>query len=160
MEATERRRVAHLEPGEGESLWVLGDLNTFKARDAGYTLLESTTPPGGGMPPHAHHTQDEAIYVLEGEYAFVGGDEELRLGPGSFVSIPRGTVHAFKVTGSGPGRCLAILTPPGPLERFFEEVGVPVTNGEAFTPPDGPPDMQKVLASARRNGIEALIKPV
>jgi uncharacterized cupin superfamily protein len=56
---------------------VLGELITFKARHAAYTPLESTALPGGsGLPPHVHHDQDEAIYVLEGEYALmVGGDE-------------------------------------------------------------------------------------
>jgi quercetin dioxygenase-like cupin family protein len=147
------RRVAHLAPGEGQALRVLGELNTFKARDAAYTLLESTALPGGsGLPPHVHHDQDEAIYVLEGEYALlVSGGEGLRLAPGSFAIVPRGTVHALEVTGSNPGRCLVILTPPGSLERFFEEVGVRAGN-EA-------PDAQEVLASARRHGISLLTRP-
>ncbi|HET7480032.1 MAG TPA: cupin domain-containing protein, partial [Rubrobacteraceae bacterium] len=133
-----------------------GELNTFKVRHAGFAILESTTPPGGGMPPHVHHSQEETVYVLEGEYVFFSGEEELVVGPGSLVSISRGTTHAFKVTGQEPGRCLMILTPPGPLERFFEEVGVPVGNGAS----SGSPEMEEVLASARRNGIELLITPV
>lgn len=118
-----KRRVTHLAAGKGQTLRVLGELNTFKACDAAYTLLESTALPGGsGLPPH---DQDEAIYVLEGEYAlFVSGDEESRRARGSFATVPRGTVHALEVTGSNPGRCLVILTPPVSLERFFEEVGV------------------------------------
>jgi uncharacterized cupin superfamily protein len=152
-----KRRVAHLASGEGQTLRVLGELNTFKARDAAYTLLESTALPGGsGLPPHVHHDQDEAIYVLEGEYTLlVSGDEELRLARGSFATVPRGTVHALEVTGSNPGRCLVILTPPGELERFFEEVGVRARNEVPATP-----DAQEVFASARRHGISLLRTPV
>lgn len=141
---------------EGEAaLWVLGEINTIRARAEAYTLLESTAPPGGGLPPHVHHDQDEAIYVLEGEYTLVSGDEESRLGPGSFASVPRGTLHALKVTGNEPGRMLAILSPPGSLERFFEEVGVRAGNGAP-----APPDEEEVLASARRHGISLLTRPV
>jgi len=152
-----KRRVTHLAPGEGQTLRVLGELNTFKARDAAYTLLESTALPGGsGLPPHVHHDQDEAIYVLEGEYAlFVSGEEEARLARGSFATVPRGTLHALEVTGSNPGRCLVILTPSGPLERFFEEVGV-----RAGYEAPAPPGAQEVLASARRHGISLLRTPV
>ena len=123
-------RVARPARDEGETtLWVLGELNIIRARGETYTLLESATPPGGGLPPHVHYAQDEAIYILEGEYSLVSGDEESRLGPGSFASLSKGTVHALKkVAGDGPGRSLALLTPPGALERFFEEVGVPVAN--------------------------------
>lgn len=152
-----KRCVAHLASGEGQTLRVLGELNTFKARDAAYTLLESTALPGAsGLPPHVHHDQEEAIYVLEGEYAlFVSGDEELRLARGSFATIPKGTVHALEVTGSNPGRCLMIITPPGSLERFFEEVGVRAGNEAPI-----PPDAQEVFASARRHGISLLRTPV
>ncbi len=47
-EATERRRIWHLAPGEGETFRILGELNTFEERGEGYALLEVTTPPGGG----------------------------------------------------------------------------------------------------------------
>lgn len=95
-----------------------------------------------------------AIYVLEGRYALVvGGDQELSLSPGSFVNVPRGMVHALKATGRNPGRCLVILSPPGPLERFFEEVGVCAGDGAG-------PDTQAVLTSARRHGISLLTEPV
>ena len=125
---TERREpVAHLSPGEGEILRLFdGATYAFRSRGGGYTLVESTAPPGGGMPPHTHHTQDEVIYVLEGEFSFASRAGALTLGPGCVVSVPKGTVHALKVSGGEPGRCLLLLAPPGPLERFLEEVGAPL----------------------------------
>ena len=42
-------RAKHLPPGEGDSLWVAGDLLTFKVvgedTDGAFTLLEEVTPP-------------------------------------------------------------------------------------------------------------------
>jgi len=163
---TERREpVAHPSPGEGENLRLFdGATYAFRSRGGGYTLVESTAPPGGGMPPHIYHTQDEVIYVLEGEFSFASGAGALTLGPGSVVSVPKGTAHVLKVSGREPGRCLLLLAPPGPLERFLEEVGAPVTDGAPFAGNDSHPrmetDAEKVLQSARRNGIELLITPV
>jgi hypothetical protein len=57
-------------------------------------------------------------------------------------------VHAFTNTGTGIGKILFIEAPAGPLERFLEEVGEPV--GDTSSPPQGPPDMDKLRASAQR----------
>ncbi len=130
---------------EGEAaLWVLGEINTVRARADAFTLTESATPPGGGLPPHVHHAQDEGIYVLEGEYTLVFEGQRSSMSPGSFVSVPRGTVHSLKVAGDMPGRSLAILTPPGALELFFEEVGVPVAGRTIPAPPEDAPEMEGV----------------
>ena len=68
----------HLLPGEGKSVWLVGDLVTVKleGEDTGgaHSLVEETTPPEGGPPPHIHHNADETIYVLEGELEFMVGN--------------------------------------------------------------------------------------
>ncbi len=55
-------------PGEGKKLWVADELMTFKAsgEDTGgaYSLTDSMVPPQGGPPPHIHHREDEAFWVL------------------------------------------------------------------------------------------------
>jgi hypothetical protein len=47
--------VKHVPPGEGRSLWVLGELVTYKIPSeqtgGAYSLFEVTTQPGGGVPP-------------------------------------------------------------------------------------------------------------
>jgi hypothetical protein len=47
------------------------------------------------------------------------GDRSVRR-QGTFVFIPRGTVHAAKVIGTKPGKVLTAYVPGG-LERSFEE---------------------------------------
>ena len=58
--------------------------------------------------------------VLEGEFLFLLGERLVGAPPGTFVFVPRGTVHAAKVVGTEPGRVLAAYVPGG-LERSFEE---------------------------------------
>lgn len=152
-------QVAYVPAGQGPALRVLSQLIVSKRRAEAspYTLLESIDQPHSGPPPHIHHIQDEAFYVLEGRYEFLCGEERITADPGSFVHIPRGTVHTLQNIGDGPARALVLLTPPGPLERFFEEVGEQVTGSTAPAAPAAPPDIDKLVASARRNQMEILL---
>jgi quercetin dioxygenase-like cupin family protein len=134
----------------------LGSLVTFKVRAPEYTVLEVATAPEKSPPPFVHHSQDALAFVLEGEYE-IGGE---RLSAGSRIFIPRGRVHGMSVVGGEAGRRLVILTPSGPAERFFEEVGVPCVDGKPLVPPEGMPKMEQVSAIARRYGIEFLVTPV
>ena len=67
-------------------------------------FLEATSAPGTGPPRHIHHSCDELFYVLEGEFLFLVGERQVSALPGTFVFIPRGTVHAAKVIGVSPAR--------------------------------------------------------
>jgi mannose-6-phosphate isomerase-like protein (cupin superfamily) len=83
-------------------------------------FLEATSSPGTGPPRHIHRSCDELFYVLEGEFLFLIGERQVNALPGTFVFIPRGTVHAAKVVGAEPGKVLVGYVPGG-LERSFEE---------------------------------------
>jgi mannose-6-phosphate isomerase-like protein (cupin superfamily) len=95
-------------PGEGRSVWLVGDLITVKVSSeetgGAYSLLEETTPPEGGPPPHLHANEDETLYVLEGEVDFLVGDQITRAGAGSSAYLPRGVLHTFKNVGRRPAR--------------------------------------------------------
>ncbi len=123
-----RRPVTHLSPGEeGQTLRLFdGATYAFRSRGEGYALLESTAPPGGGMPPHTHHTQDEVIYVLEGEFSFASKDGALTLGPGCLVCVPRGTVHALKVSGESRAGACCYSPRPDPWSGSSRRSGRPL----------------------------------
>ena len=111
-----KKVIAHVPPDEGtRSLWVLGELLTYKipSQQTGgaYVLFEAATPPGAGPPPHVHHREDEAFYVLEGQYEFLNGRETLRAGAGSLLYVPKGVLHTHKNIGKGVGRMLLTQTP-------------------------------------------------
>ena len=112
-----------LGPGEGRPIPGT-DAMTLKAtsEETGGSIgfIEATSPPGYGPPRHIHHSHDELFYVLEGEFLFLVGERRVSAPPGTFVFIPRGTVHAAKGIGTEPGKVLAAYLPGG-LEHSFEE---------------------------------------
>ena len=115
-EAETRKAVAHVAPGESRrSLWVLSERIGYKIPShqtgGAYSLFEVTTQPGGGPPPHVNHREAESFYVLEGQFEFSSGDESLRVGAGSLLYVPKGTLHTHKNVGEDVGRMLSSQTP-------------------------------------------------
>jgi mannose-6-phosphate isomerase-like protein (cupin superfamily) len=159
MSATSEQSVTYVPAHAGETVWLLGAFVTFKTNGESDKLsfFEGIFPAGTGVPPNIHHQQEEAFYVLEGSFSYRIGDNTMTCGPGSFVFVPRGTLHAFQNTGADTGKVLLTNNLPGAHERFFRDVGVPVTNMASFTPPDGSPDMQKLVSSAERNDIHFVL---
>jgi quercetin dioxygenase-like cupin family protein len=152
--------VAHyVIPGEGtRSLWVLGELVTYKITryqtGGAYSLFEVTTQPGAGPPPHVQHREDEAFYVLEGEYQFLVEGRTIYAGAGSLIYIPKGNLHAHNNVGRGIGRMLVSQTPGGLHERFFEEIGEEMKDGSTAQASEDPPDMESIVKIAAEYGIE------
>jgi quercetin dioxygenase-like cupin family protein len=106
--------------------------------------------PGGGVPPlHVHHREDEAFYVLEGEYSVFVGDDVVNAVPGTWVWGPRDVPHGYQVL-SEHGRHLSLMLPGG-FEAFFEE-------GSAIATPEADPrdEMSKLAEVAARYGVELL----
>jgi mannose-6-phosphate isomerase-like protein (cupin superfamily) len=76
-------------------------------------------------PLHVHHGDDEAWYVLNGALRFRIGDEMFEAGPGSAVSAPKGSPHAYGNARRGqPARYLLVMTPTiRELVRALHEPG-------------------------------------
>lgn len=151
-----RQGISFVSPGEGRSLWVADELMTIKASAAdtggAYALTDSLVPPQGGPPPHMHHREDEAFWVLEGELEVVVGESTFRAGPGSFVHLPKGVLHSYRNTGDVPARFLTLIVPAG-LEAFFVEVGKPGTDLSS-PPPFEEEDIVRLLEVAPHYGVE------
>jgi quercetin dioxygenase-like cupin family protein len=150
--------TARVGPGEGQALWVLGELVTYKVTaeqtDGAYSLFEIASWPGGGPPPHVQRHEDECFYVLEGEYEFLDDGRTTRAGAGTLIYVPKGTLHTYKNVGDGVGRMLVSQTPGGLHERFFEELGEPAADKTVPPETQGPPDVARIVAVAARYGIE------
>ena len=65
--------------------------------------------------PHVHLRHAESVYVLEGELSVRSEAGEQRAGPGSWVQIPAGAVHAYEAV---PGRTLRHLELHAPSSGF------------------------------------------
>ena len=61
-------------------------------------------------PPHLHHEDDEAWYVLEGKLVVQVGGDEVEAPAGSGVFVPRGTIHTYWNPVPEPVRYLLIMT--------------------------------------------------
>lgn len=139
-----------LQPGEGRDIDLGGFLMTVKADSdttaGGFTLLEAAEPPHFGPPMHIHRDAAEAFYVLEGEYIIFIDEEETRCPAGSFVYIPPGAVHGFRVSDR-PSRKLNVYVPQA-MVGYFDELAHAVATGTA--------DDATLAAIAERHGMEVL----
>jgi len=139
----------YVAPGGGATFNVIGgDQITIKVgskeTEGAFTVIETTTPPHAGPPPHVHEREDESFYVLEGEFEFHVGRSSTRAQAGAFVMAPRGLPHRFQNVGETPGKLLIVCQPAG-FEKFVEEF--------ATLPTDQPPDMEKAVAIGKKYGI-------
>ena len=85
------------------------------------SAVEIRVAPGWLAPPHRHEREDELCLVLEGQVSWRVGDRELLADPGSMTFLPRGVPHAYWNAGSASAG-LALVSVPGGLERFFQEL--------------------------------------
>lgn len=85
------------------------------AEDSGglYTLLDLTLAPQAGTPPHISYREEKMLYVLEGEFAILLGNETVNVTKGAVISIPKDMPHSFANAGSEPARLLLALSPGG-----------------------------------------------
>lgn len=112
-----------------------------------FSLFEETTPAGEGPPLHVHQHEEEFFRVLAGRYRFRVGQDDLDLGPGDTLVVPRGTPHTFFNPGRTAGR-LAMGFVPGGAEGFFERVAA-----AGLTVPR---DMHEIADLAERHGLTFL----
>lgn len=148
---------------DGYAFYFLGTLMTLKAASAEtsglWSLIEQVLPPGFATPLHVHHAEDEAFYILEGEFTFFCGEQAMQAKPGSFVYLPKDIPHCFRVHGDTPARLLQITAPAG-IEQGFMEMGDPATS-LTLPPPHMPAgeEMAKMAAISAKYHVETLGPP-
>ena len=139
-----------LGPGEGRAIDLGPVAMTVKATaemtGGVVTVLEAQEPPGFGPPLHLHHDADEAFYVLEGEYVMFLEDREVVCPAGSFIFIPRGTRHGFKV-GAVASRKLNFFFPSAML-GYFDDLSAAIREGDV--------DERLLEDIARRHSMEVV----
>lgn len=153
----EESKITVVGASEGQSLSVVGDtyrlVMTGEQDGSTFAVIDMLIPPGGGPGPHSHAAFQESFYVMEGEVVVKTKEQASTARKGDFVRIPLGGVaHDFKNQTETTAHLLCILVPSG-LEKFFQEIGKPVTFGEFLPPPPmGPEDQKKIEAIAEKYG--------
>src|SRR4051812_38777648 len=142
-----------LAPGEGRTIDLGAFGMTVKAAwdetDGVFSLLEAEEPPGFGPPLHIHHDAAEAFYVLEGEYVMFLDDREVTCPAGSFIFIPAGMRHGFRV-GSVASRKLNLFFPAA-MVGYFDEFSAAIRDEDV--------DDAHLEDIARRHSME-IVGPV
>lgn len=132
MSDTQLRAIV-LRPGEGRPIdlgnFVMSLKATGEETGGAFSLLEAAEPAGFGPPMHIHHDCGEAFFVVDGLYRIFVEDDEFECPAGSFIFIPRGLRHGFRV-GPLPSRKLNLYTPAA-MVGYFDELSAAITSGEA-----------------------------
>jgi quercetin dioxygenase-like cupin family protein len=136
-------------PGGGPhgSLGAIGVVFEPWDRDTGgaLSIVEHPFPPGALVPPHRHTREDEYSIVTAGQIGFRSGDREVVLGPGGYITNPRGELHTMRNAGPEPAQMIEIISPAG-FEHFFRE--------PAGLSAAGPPQLPEVISLAGRYGLQ------
>ena len=157
------RNAILMQPGQGSSYWFDRDLYIFKAvgedTSQAYALCEViVAPQGGGTPPHRHSHESESFYVQKGELEFQLNEQTITATAGTFLYSPKGQLHRFTNTSSTPAKLLVWVTPAG-FEKFIAEVGKAADSPLSPPPSLSPADMEKILSTAPKYGIEIIPPP-
>ena len=141
-------------PGEAELRWM-GDTSTYFLatgdRTGGeFALVDERAKRGDRVPLHRHAADVESFYVVAGEVSFFLGDAPgVRAGAGSFVHVPAGAVHGFRVE-SETARYLILTTPRH--GEFYRAITLP--SGPGGGPPAESIEGSQIGKAAREYGIE------
>jgi quercetin dioxygenase-like cupin family protein len=121
--------VTVVQPGEGEYVALPGYGAVFKlsgmTNGGEVSIVEHPFEVGLMTAAHWHTREDEHSIVLAGQIGFRSDDSEVVLGPGGYITKPRGQMHAMWNAGDQPdqpGRIIEIITPGG-FENYFRELG-------------------------------------
>jgi quercetin dioxygenase-like cupin family protein len=149
MSGSEAPAITVVQPGGGPqgNLGTIGVVFKLWGRDTGGALgiVEHPFPVGALVPPHLHTREDEYSIVTEGQIGFRSGDHEVVLGPGGYITKPRGEMHTMWNAGPEPARMIEVISPSG-FEHFFRQM--------ADLTAAGPPQLPEVMALADRYGLQ------
>lgn len=152
------RKATTVDAGDGQSLSVVGDtyrlVITGEQTEGAYATIDMLIPPQGGPGPHAHADFQESFYVIEGEIVVKTETQTYTARKGAFVNIPTGgIVHDFKNETDTTAHLLCVVVPAG-MEKFFQEIGKPVSPGEflPLPPPMTPEEQKRMQEIAEKHG--------
>src|SRR6478752_2881610 len=138
-----------VQPGEGSSgtLGTIGVVFKLWGKDTGgaVSIVEHPFPVGALVPPHLHTREDEYSIVTEGDIGFRSGDREIVLGPGGYITKPRGEMHTMWNAGAVPARMIEVISPAG-FEHFFRELTELLAADS--------PDLTQIPRLAERYGLQ------
>lgn len=137
-----------IEPGHAELRWMGATSTYFLATGeltgGKFAVIDERSPRGVGAPLHSHAADDESFYVVEGEVSFFVGDAPpCRGGAGTFVHVPGGVVHGFRIESETARYLIFTTVRHG---EFYRAITLPSRQGKV--------DGESISRACREFGIE------
>jgi uncharacterized cupin superfamily protein len=112
-------------PGEGRSVQIGTSHCTFKVTGhdthGHFGIFEYVLEPeSGGSSYHIHKEMVEIFYVVDGEVELTLDQETITAQPGTFMTVPEHTPHAFANPGTKRSTLLIMFCPDRSRENYFE----------------------------------------
>lgn len=147
--------------GSDGYFWFLNSLTTIRVpAQSGadqLSVVEQRAPKDFSPPLHLQRTQDEMIYILEGDFRIRMGEQEQRCKAGDILLIPKGTPHSFLIESPEGGRWLT-FTVGVDYENFVRALARPADSFEV--PPSGeetsPENVLALTMTAAQFGFEVV----
>jgi quercetin dioxygenase-like cupin family protein len=145
---------------DAPAYWFLNTLHVILAKSefngGAYSLVHLTATPGFQTPYHLHHAEDEAFYVLDGEFTFICNGKKTILGPGGYIFLPRGIPHGFRSSSVSDGHILTHVMPGGDVGFMGMMLEMAVPARERVLKETSPPDLALLIAVCAKNQIDIL----
>ncbi len=112
-------------PGTGDDgvVWnILGQTYWLKESCDTSFSFEVLGDPGTFVPPHIHPTQDEFIFLLDGNMELILDGQVHTLHTGGMARMPMGIPHGYKNIGDTPSRSLFWVSPARKLHELFNMI--------------------------------------
>jgi quercetin dioxygenase-like cupin family protein len=106
-------------------------------------------------PTHSHDAYEETIYGLEGVLTMTVDGQQIDVGRGETLCIPRGAIHRFDNNASEDAKVLCVITPAAIGPQYFRESSAVLAAAAG-----GPPDRAKMVEIMRRHGLTPAPPPV
>ncbi len=104
---------------DGISWSILGQTYVPKQVSEYSMSWHATLPPGTFVPPHIHPTQDEFVYMLEGQMTLWLDGKESLANAGDLIRLPMNIAHGLFNKSDGTIKCLFWVAPTGRLYDLF-----------------------------------------
>jgi quercetin dioxygenase-like cupin family protein len=115
-----RTRAIVVRPGEGKRVGNVEFLARSDDTPRFNLAVITIEPHGKGPGMHAHPSEDDSFYMLEGELLFTVDGEDVVAGPGTFLLVPPGVPHSFGNRSDRVARFVNVHAPAG-FDRRLEE---------------------------------------
>ena len=116
------RLLRDAKPLDGIVWNVMGQIYMPKKLDAGRFYWEAIMPEESFIPPHAHSTQTEFLYIAEGELDMLLDGEERHGRAGDIIEFPRYSNHGLFNNCGQTVKGIFWAEPTGQLFELFKAI--------------------------------------